>query len=57
MLEAEVYEPKRGCEDDGSHHHQQCGALELLPSGPGGLLDEFYIGLFQVVDKLSHFYF
>ena len=57
MLESVVYEPKRSRQDDRRDHHEDGGVLQLVPRGPTGLLGELDIGLFQIVDKLSHLYF
>ena len=57
MLESVVYEPKRSRQDDRRDHHEEGRALQLLPGRPGSLLGELDIGLFQIVDKLSHLYF
>ena len=54
MVESEVYDPEGCSQDDGGDHHQEGRALQFLPSRPGGLLEELYIALFQIVDKLSH---
>ena len=54
MVESEVYDPESDCEDDGRYHHQERRTLKLFPAGPGGLLEELDIALFQIVDKLSH---
>ena len=57
MLEDKVYDEDDYCQDDRRDHHQDRRALQLAPGGPCSLLDELYIRLLQIVNKLSHLYF
>ena len=54
MLENEVdyeeYQRKDHCSD----HYQQGRALKLVPGWPRDLLGEFHVGLFAIVNELSH---
>ena len=54
MLESEVdYEEHQG-KEHGDDHNQQGGALKLVPGWPRDLLGEFHVGLFAIVNELSH---
>ena len=54
MLESKVNQEDNDSKDQRSHKYEECRTLQLLPSGPGDLLGEFLIGLFQIVNELSH---
>ena len=54
MLESKVYKEDYHSKDQRSHQDKQCRTLQLLPSGPCDLLGELRIGLFQIVNELSH---
>jgi len=56
MLESEVYYEERNGDDDCREHDQQRRTLQLAPCRPGHLLGELHIGLFAIVNELSHLY-
>ena len=54
MLESEVdYEEHQGKEHGDDHDQESC-ALQLVPGRPCNLLGEFHVGLFAIVNELSH---
>ena len=56
MLDAEVNcEYKKG-KNDRSHHHNDSGISQFVPSRPRYLLSQLSIRLFKIVDKSSHLY-
>ena len=57
MLEDKVDYEDHCSQDDRRDHHQDRRALKLAPGRPCSLLDELYIRLLQIVNKLSHLYF
>ena len=54
MLESKVYKENHNRKDQRGDQDKQCRTLQLFPSGPCDLLGELRIGLFQIVNELSH---
>ena len=54
MLENEVDYEEYQRKDHGSDHNKESRALQLVPGRPGDLLGEFHVGLFAIVNELSH---
>ena len=54
MLESKVDQKNDNGEDQRGHQDEQCRILQLLPGGPGDLLGQLLIGLFKIVNELSH---
>ena len=54
MLESKVNQEDNNSKDQRSHKDKQCRILQLLPGGPGDLLSELLVALFQIVNELSH---
>ena len=54
MLESKVYQENNDGEDQRGYQDQQCRTLQLLPSGPRHLLSQLRVGLFNVVNELTH---
>ena len=54
MLESEVDHEEYQSENHSHDHDQESGALKLAPGRPSDLLGEFHIGLFAIVNELSH---
>ena len=54
MLESKVDQENHNGEDQRGHQDKQRGILQLLPGGPGDLLGQLLIGLFKIVNELSH---
>ena len=57
MLESKVDQENDNGEDQRGHQNEQCRILQLLPGGPGDLLGQLLIGLFKIVNELSHLAF
>ena len=54
MLESEIHHEDHQREDQRGAQDQQRRILQLVPSRPGDLLGEFRVGLFQIVNELTH---
>ena len=54
MLESEVNHEEHQRKDHCSDHNQKGRALKLFPGWPSDLLGEFHVGLFAIVNELSH---
>lgn len=54
MLESEVNHEENQSEDHRCDHNQKGRALKLVPGRPSDLLGEFHVGLFAIVNELSH---
>ena len=54
MLESKVYEENDDSQDQRGDQDEECRILQLLPSGPRDLLGQLHIGLFNIVNELSH---
>jgi hypothetical protein len=54
MLESEVDYEENQSKKNSHDHDQQSRALKLVPGRPGDLLGEFHVGLFAIVNELSH---
>ncbi|MGYP000003588256 len=54
MLESEVNHEENQSKDHSSDHNQKGRALKLFPGWPRDLLGEFHVGLFAIVNELSH---
>lgn len=57
MLESKVNQEHDDRQDDRSDQDQQRRTLQLLPSRPRHLFGEFRIGLFKIVNELTHLCF
>lgn len=54
MLESKVYQEDDDGQDEGGHQDEHGRTLQLLPSGPRHLLSQLRVGLFNVVNELTH---
>ena len=54
MLESEVDYEENQSKKNSHDHDQESGALKLVPCRPCDLLGEFNVGLFAIVNELSH---
>ena len=54
MLESEVDYEEHQSKNHSHDHYQEGRALQLAPGRPRDLLGEFYVGLFAIVNELSH---
>ena len=54
MLESEVDYEEHQSKKHSHDHNQESRALKLVPGWPGYLLGEFHVGLFAIVNELSH---
>ena len=54
MLESEVDYEENQSKKNSHDHDQESGALKLVPCRPCDLLGEFHVGLFAIVNELSH---
>ena len=54
MLESKVNEENDDSKDQRGYQDEQCRILQLLPGRPGDLLGQLQIGLFKIVNELSH---
>ena len=57
MLESEIHDEDDHGEDERGNEDQDRRVLQLRPSRPRHLLGQFRVGLFQVVNELSHLVF
>ena len=54
MLESKVNQEDDDSQDQRGHEDEKGRILQLLPSGPGDLFGQLQIGLFQIVNNLTH---
>ena len=54
MLESKVNEEDDDSKDQRGHQDEKSRTLQLLPGGPGNLLGQLHIGLFKIVNELTH---
>ena len=54
MLESKVNQEDDNSEDQRGNQDEKGRTLQLLPGGPGDLLGQLQIGLFQIVNNLTH---
>ena len=54
MLESKVNQEDDHGEDQRGNQNEKGRVLQLLPGGPGDLLGQLQIGLFQIVNNLTH---
>lgn len=54
MLESKVNQEDNHSEDQRGNQDEKGRVLQLLPGGPGDLLGQLQIGLFQIVNNLTH---
>lgn len=54
MLESKVNQEDDHSEDQRGNQDEKGRVLQLLPGGPGDLLGQLQIGLFQIVNNLTH---
>ena len=54
MLESKVDQENHNGEDQRGHEDEERRSLQLLPRGPGDLFGQLRVGLFKIVNELSH---
>ena len=54
MLESKVDQEDDNSQDQRGHQDEECRILQLLPGGPGDLFGQLRVGLFKIVNELSH---
>ena len=54
MLESKVDEEDDDSKDQRGYQDEKGRILQLLPGGPGDLFGQLQIGLFQIVNNLTH---
>ena len=54
MLESKVNQEDDNREDQRGDQDEKGRTLQLLPGGPGDLFGQLQIGLFQIVNNLTH---
>ena len=54
MLESKVNEEDDDSKNQRGYQDEKGRTLQLLPGGPGDLLGQLQIGLFQIVNNLTH---
>ena len=54
MLESKVNQEDDDSQDQRGDQDEKGRTLQLLPGGPGDLLGQLLIGLFKIVNELSH---
>jgi len=54
MLESKVNQEDDNSEDQRGNQDEKGRTLQLLPGGPSDLLGQLQIGLFQIVNNLTH---
>ena len=57
MLESEIHHEDDRGEDERGHQHQDRRTLQFVPGRPRHLLGKLRVGLFQIVNELSHLAF
>jgi len=56
MLEGEVHREDDNGQNDRRHHHHDGRILQLVPSRPSHLVRQLRVGLFEIINKLTHLY-
>ena len=57
MLESKVNQENHDGKDQRGDQHEKGRILQLLPGGPGDLFGQLRVGLFKIVNELSHLAF